>query len=226
MRQTQFPTQSPVAFVARLHGLAAAALLLAACSSARLVSAEAVNDSASRPAHVYVADFELDPDAIQSQSLLAQLPLRARREQAKARSLVTELTDALVDDLRGKGITAQRLGAGDPRPTRGWLVHGAFTTVDEGNRVARAVVGFGVGSTNLEVSASIEELSAGTAPNALYRLQTDARSGKMPGAVVTLNPYVAAAKFVLDGRDLDRSTRETAAKIADQIAAQVRTAAP
>ena len=65
------------------------------------------------------------------------------------------------------------------------------------------------------------DLSAGTAPAPLYTAQTDATSNKMPGAVVTLNPYVAAAKFVLAGRDLDRSTQQTAEKIAGLIVARV-----
>jgi hypothetical protein len=56
----------------------------------------------------------------------------------------------------------------------------------------------------------------------LYRAQFDATSNKLPGAVITLNPYVAAAKFVLAGHDLDRSTHATAEKIAELIAARVQ----
>jgi hypothetical protein len=49
-------------------------------------------------------------------------------------------------------------------------------------------------------------------------VQTDAKSNKLPGAVITLNPYVATGEFILAGHDLDRSTRATAEKIADEIA--------
>jgi hypothetical protein len=39
----------------------------------------------------------------------------------------------------------------------------------------------------------------------------------MPGAIVTRNPYVAAAKFVMSRRDLPKNIRQTAQTIADQI---------
>jgi Domain of unknown function (DUF4410) len=197
-------------------------LALTGCSTAKLLSVEDVSQGpASRPAVVYVADFELAPDSIQSESLFAWLPLHAYLEQSKARSLVATMSTSIVDDLAKKGIAADRLPANSPLPKQGWLVRGVFMKIDEGNRVRRAVIGFGSGQTDLEVDTSTDDLSAGTAPAPLYRAQTDAKSNKLPGAVITLNPYVAAAKFVLDGHDLDRSTRATAEKIADEIAARV-----
>lgn len=44
----------------------------------------------------------------------------------------------------------------------------------------------------------------------------------MPGAFITLNPYVAAAKFILSGQDLYKNITKTAAKIADTIAERIR----
>jgi hypothetical protein len=38
-----------------------------------------------------------------------------------------------------------------------------------------------------------------------------------PMAIVTKNPYVAAAKFVISRRDLPKNVRQTAQTIADQI---------
>jgi Domain of unknown function (DUF4410) len=125
-----------------------------------------------------------------------------------------------VEDLTKKGIAAERLTANSLLPKQGWLVRGVFRKVDEGNRVERAIIGFGSGQTDLEVAGTTDDLSAGTAPTPLYTAQTDATSNKMPGAVVTLNPYVAAAKF-LARRDLDRSAYATAEKIADLIVARV-----
>jgi hypothetical protein len=135
------------------------------------------------------------------------------------------MSESIVKDLGKKGITAARLPANSPFPQQGWLVRGVFLKIDEGNRVRRAVIGFGSGQTDLEVATSTDALSAKTAPAPLYREQTNATSNKLPGAVVTLNPYVAAAKFVLAGHDLDHSTQVTAQKIADEIAARVMGAA-
>jgi len=198
---------------------------LAGCTSAKVVSVDdASNGPASRPAVVYVQDFELAPDSIQSEAPTAALPLHAYLEQHKAESLVATMSTAIVDDLTKKGIAAQRLPANAPLPKQGWLVRGVFQKIDEGNRVRRAIIGFGSGQTDLSVTTTTDDLSTGTAPAPLYTAQTDSTSNKMPGAVVTLNPYAAAAKFVLAGRDLDHSTQATAGKIADLVIARVNAA--
>jgi hypothetical protein len=199
----------------------AGALTLVACANAKSAYAENVSPGAAgRPAVVFVADFQLADGAVQSQTLRSVLPLHALRQQEKARELVAVLSRDIVENLRKKGIAATYLAADQPLPRQGWLVTGSFTKIDEGNRAVRAVVGFGAGATAVEVSASVEDLSAATGPAPFDRLQTDAKSGRLPGAAVTRNPYVAAAKFVLDGRDLDRDVRETARKIADEVAAR------
>jgi hypothetical protein len=42
-------------------------------------------------------------------------------------------------------------------------------------------------------------------------------SGKMPGAAVTLNPYVAAAKFVMSKNASDKDVKHAASQIAGEI---------
>jgi len=49
-----------------------------------------------------------------------------------------------------------------------------------------------------------------------------AKSSKMPGAMITLNPYIGAAKFVLSSRDMEKVIKQTAAKIAADIAGRIR----
>jgi hypothetical protein len=68
--------------------------------------------------------------------------------------------------------------------------------VQEGNQLRRAGIGFGAGHTELQVVVDIDDLAAG-APKPMYTVETKADSGKLPGAVITLNPYVAAARFVI-----------------------------
>src|SRR5262249_47273565 len=98
---------------------------LAGCTSAKVVSVDdASNGPASRPTVVYVQDFELAPDSIQSEAPTAALPLHAYLEQHKAESLVATMSTAIVDDLTKKGIAAQRLPANAPLPKQGWLVRG------------------------------------------------------------------------------------------------------
>ncbi|PYO11692.1 MAG: hypothetical protein DMD75_10040 [Candidatus Rokuibacteriota bacterium] len=117
-------------------------------------------------------------------------------------------------------MNARRLRAGDSQPDVGWLIRGIFTQVDEGNRLHRAVIGFGAGQTELQLVVAIDDLAQGT-PKPFYELDTSATSGKAPGAVITLNPYVAIAKFALSSRDLEQNVKQAAAKIAADGASRV-----
>ncbi len=202
------------------------AALLTACSTARVVSSQAAAaDGRPRPSVVYVENFDIDPGTVKSEGLFANMPLHKLREQSKARSLVDTMSNSLVDDLHKKGLQAQRLVQGAPLPRQGWLVRGAFLQVDAGNRLRRAVIGFGSGHTDLQVAVASDDLSNEKTPPPLYALQTDAGSGKQPGAVITLNPFAAAAKFVLSGQDLTHDAKHSASKIADDIVARVNAAA-
>jgi hypothetical protein len=103
-------------------------------------------------------------------------------------------------------------------PVEGWLLQGVFTEVQEGNRLQRAMIGLGVGQTDLQVVVNMENLSKGP-PKPFYEISTDANSGNKPGAapVIALNPYAAAARFVVSGQDLNRNVVNTASQIAAEI---------
>lgn len=207
-----------------LAGGLVAGLMLAGCSTGKITSVQTLSDgSAPQPAIVYVADFELAPGSLRSETPTAALPLHAYLEQEKAQSLIPAMSEAIVQDLTRKGIAAERLPVNSPPPKQGWLVRGVFLRVDEGDRLKRALIGFGSGQTDIEVATATDDLSSGT-PMPLYQAQADAASNKLPGAAVTLNPYAAAAKFVLAGRDLDHGARDTAEKIADEVAARMKAA--
>ncbi len=200
-----------------------AALALAGCSTAKVVSdVQQAAGPGVRPVAIYVADFDLQDGAVTSGSLLAQLPLHRMREQSQVRTLATALGDEVVEDLAKKGVSARRLANNEAIPAQGWLLRGTIQRIDEGDRLRRAVVGFGSGgATDLKVSIEIENLSAARAPAQLDQVQTDARSGKGPGAILTVNPYAAAVKFVLSGRNLGQNARKTAGQIADRVASHV-----
>jgi hypothetical protein len=210
----------------------AVALLAAGCSSAKVISSQDTGvPPSSAPTIVYVTDFDLDAaDVTTGPGLLPSLPRPGllpsgplgifKTPQASAHDAVDLMSKSLIDDLDASGIVARRLPSGTQSPANGWLVRGAFLEVDTGNRLRRAVIGLGAGQTDLQVATAVDDLSAGT-PAPFYQLDTSAESGKLPGAVVTLNPYVAAARFVLAGGDLDRNVKETAKEIAKAIVTRV-----
>jgi hypothetical protein len=182
---------------------------------------------------VYVADFDLDAAAIKPDE---SPPKRARHlignllprglvvpeedPQVHARKIVSSMADRITSDLKKAGIDARRLPPGAPPPDGGWVVRGVFLSVDEGNRIRRAVVGFGAGQGSLQVAVAVNDLATqGQQP--LYEDVDSGSGGHMPGAIVKLNPYVALAKFVLAGHDEASTIKHTAQDIADMVVQRV-----
>lgn len=133
------------------------------------------------------------------------------------------LARAIVEGLESEqlGIPAVALPAGASPPASGWLVRGRFDDIDPGNRAQRAVIGFGAGEATVEVTAELDRLDGGAATT-LLDLGSTSGSGHAPGAAVTLNPYAAAAKFVL-GRDATQRDVERMGKsIAQEVARYAR----
>jgi len=215
-------------------GIFCALLLLSGCSTAKVTSSGAVGPApALRPAVVYIADFDLDAAEIKSEpgvlgsrprlGILPEGPLGLIGKpdpQKQACHLVDLMADTLRDNLRKAGLEARRVPAGAALPAEGWLVRGAFLQVDQGNRLRRAVIGFGEGQTRMQLAVAIDGLSQ-AAPAPFYQVDTSAKSRDLPGAVVTLNPYVAAARFVLAGQDMDKNVKDSAGKIAESVVARV-----
>ena len=192
------------------------------------VRAEQASDTGAARV-VYVADFELEKSEVETEQGPLARPfgrpgllgrLRSGRSE-DPQKIIDLMSSQLVQDLVGHGIDARRLGPSDPFPQEGWLVRGVFVNVEQGNRLRRAVIGFGAGQSDLQVAVSVSNLRQG-APEPMYEIDSEKGSGKMPGAAITLNPYVAAAKFLLAGRDLDKSVRHAASDIADAVVRDIR----
>jgi len=56
----------------------------------------------------------------------------------------------------------------------------------------------------------------------LYDQSTTDTSGKKVGAVITMNPYVAAAKFVMEKNAPEKTVRKTASEISTNLVAQLK----
>jgi hypothetical protein len=197
-----------------------------------------VLDDGASPRRIYVADFTVEEGAIKPASgliseageLAAERPhllggagggivgRRLGSDTPTADQVVNTLAASITEGLRQQnlGFPVQRLPLGAPVSGSGWVVNGRFVSVDPGNRAERAVVGFGAGQATTEVVVEVDRLG-GEAPVPVLRFGTQADSGKMPGAAVTMNPYVAAAKFVLGKQATTRDVQEMGEEIAKQI---------
>src|SRR5215475_5529864 len=176
---------------------------------------------------VYVRDFLFD-----AQNLKPDEGLRGAREgpigrllgglkpsqdpATKAQQLVELLSNTIVSELNNSGIGASRLEPGAFMPPEGLLVGGEFLEVDEGNRMRRAMVGFGSGSEEVKVQVEVYDLAKD--PNAPFLVYGAGEEGhKAPGAVAFRNPYAAAARYVLSRN----ATEKDVVKLGNQIAADL-----
>jgi hypothetical protein len=201
------------------------------------VAADNVPFSAPAPI-VYVADFDLDvsnvtPDSGPGQrlrrlrGLLPDGPTpmgQDKNPQDHGKHIVNEMADALTEDLKSGGVDARRIAPDQPLPAEGWQVRGVFLSVDEGNRLRRAMVGLGAGQNDIQVAVSCDRLGAANLPP-LYQTVEQAASSDKPGAVIKLNPYVIAAKFVMASGDEKKTIRKTAQQIADAVIARLHATA-
>jgi hypothetical protein len=125
------------------------------------------------------------------------------------------LQKTLIESLN-KGIARAAIGDGTlATQLNCWVVRGQFVVVDQGNRAAQAGIGFGAGQSHVEIRAQIYTLSDPDTP--FLTFDTKGASGHMPGAVVTMNPYVAAAKFVMGKKEPEKETKKVGKQIADEI---------
>lgn len=238
LKQTAHPFRSRSAFCLAIFGFGAATAL-SGCGTAKVVSQHATPAApTTKPAIIYVADFELDAKRIKGKSgllpappkppgplgalPLPPLPGASKEPQTRAGELVDTMSASIVRGLSKAGLNARRLSAKEKLPNDGWLVRGVFTAVNQGDQLQRAALGFGAGKTDLQVLVDVADLSQGC-PRNFYELTTTADSGKAPGAgpMIVLCPAGAAARFVLAGQDLDRNVKQTASKIADEVTKRV-----
>ena len=206
--------------------------LFSACQTAQISARRELGaQPVTKPATIYVTAFELDAQDIKSEpgllpepgtilprpGILSRLRGGPKNPADQARELVNRMSESLVQDLIDNGISARRLAAGESVPSAGWLVRGVFTEVQEGNRLRRAVIGFGVGKTELQVLVYLDDLANG-APRPFAEFNTSADSGDKPGG----GKYASGVKYMMGRFDLDKNVSETASAIAKDIGQRIK----
>lgn len=205
--------------------------LLAGCVHAKVSGeSEIAPAPAGQPAKIYVSDFDLAVADIKSESFIPwNGPVRRfvvgswnRNPQVFHDKAVNSMAETIVKKLRQAGYKAERYYPDEAFPANGWLVRGVVVTVDQGNRVRRAVVGFGLGEAELKVAVDVSDLANGT-PQPFYHLDTEAESGKMPGAgpLVVLSPFTVAVRFVMAGQDMNQCIDQTAVLIGNEVVKRI-----
>ncbi|MBN2508538.1 MAG: DUF4410 domain-containing protein [Verrucomicrobia bacterium] len=227
--------------LARCSGLLAAVLatghciLLAGCQSASTGNAPATPPPAplaANPRPVVVHDFAFDAARLHTdQGLLGQRqgPVMRMRQNLRPEETPAEkgarlaelLSETITKELVELNIPACRAPRGSPARANALVVGGQFMEVDEGNRLKRAVIGFGTGATEVLVQVSVYDLlQSRDQPILVYGTGTGSKP--MPGGMVLMNPYAMAAKYVLSRNASEKDVRNLGKQIAKDLA-QVET---
>jgi hypothetical protein len=171
--------------------------------------------AASRP--VYVQDFEA---LVQESGSSRGGPLSRRREgraSKKAWKSAGSLSSAIADEFKAAGYPSQRIARDAPLPTSGWLVTGTFYALDSQSGAIRvpSFLSGGSPAPNTQVTVSIADLAVNpTAPFIVFGTAEALRGQEAPAG---WNPYVVAAKFVVNkvesSGDIEKLAKEIVATI-------------
>jgi hypothetical protein len=194
---------------------------------------------AAPPTRLYVLPFRMDP-ALQQQLAQQAAPVIP---QGPVRSLVASrprVVDAVTgyDRSEPPGVSVARLVAEElaaagwpavfwtaatPPPPDGWRLYGEVVNLNDGNAVARNMIGFGAGNATLGIDIALADpATAGGRP--FFVLDSSDRGRRAPGtlaigAVAGFNPAVVAGKIVASNSGIADITQQR--RMADEIATAV-----
>lgn len=184
------------------------------------------SQSIIKPKMIYVSDFFLDVKPHQEEqqgplrSLLHSRKLVSDDPKAQAGKMVEVLSEALVDELRKRGLNAMRTTSANDFLPEDWLLEGEFLDSDEGNSLRRASIGSKIKGAPMHVMAMVSQVDDEIKTPILV-FDPSIAAGKKPGsilaAVIMKNPYVMAAKFVLSRKASDKEIKKLASEIASGI---------
>ncbi len=219
---------------------AAPILLLIGCAGAKIADqTQAAPLSNTRPTTIAVYPFTVDPSIVSLNSGIGAKIYRSVSDEnveAKQLKLAVEVAESMcqqvASDLRNKGYTATCWKRGTPiYGDNVMLLDGQFTTLSEGNRLRRMVIGLGAGATVLDTNVQVSQRRA-EASRQVLAFTTHADSGKMPGAGITgpagaaaggaaaaasLGANVAAAGVKTHTSSFDYLTDKTSEEIVDSL---------
>jgi len=171
---------------AALAGLA----VLAACTSAQS-QIETGGEKLPRPQVVIVETFAASADEVQlDEGLSTEIEQAIKADRGTSRTeqelqvghqVTNAIAEKLVVEIQDMGLTAQRSGAASPGVQDAVVIKGQLTSIDEGNRTERVIVGLGAGRSDVRVHVQIYQGN-----QLIDTIEVDAKSGLSPGMAETM----------------------------------------
>ena len=142
-----------------------------------------------RPSTILVYDFDVSAKDVVVDTAGPGLVTGAGEPDERdelGKKVATALSEAMVAELRERGLVAERGTSGMKPPLNALVLKGQFVTVDEGDQMARVTVGFGAGSTEIRARAQVfQQTSTGLRPISEGEISADGNS--MPGMLVPVS---------------------------------------
>ncbi len=174
------------------HGRSAAVILLMAsismgCAQAKVTSRQDLTGDKRLPppSRILVYNFEVPPANVALDTSIGKRVARSGTSQAEqARRIGEVVADALsrklVQEIRKLGLPAER-AYNAPLPKE-WdiVIDGQFLKVAEGHQVARFVIGFGLGATEVRTQVQVYQIGEGDR-RLVKQFRTVAKGSKKPG---------------------------------------------
>ncbi len=186
----------------QLFAIALSALGLCACASTAVHPESQIRRfGLPRPQQIIVYNFAV------TESEVTEGPIRKMLGEAKGtsptqqgqeigRQVANVLAEELVRGLREFGFSVERKPRGTPIGSHELLIDGEFLDIDEGNRLGRLVIGFGMGASRVDTEVDVYY---GARHRDLLDFRTHSDSGSLPGAAATMGAGAAIEGGVTAG---------------------------
>jgi hypothetical protein len=175
----------------------ALAVLVAGCSASSEKVSESEPRSVEKPESIVVYPFAVDPeDVTLNQGFFESTyrDVKGTDETAEQRDIAQDAAEDICLEVasafREKGHIAICQRRGVPITGSAIVIDGEFTNLSEGNRLKRAVIGFGAGASAVDTNVDVfHRTDSGV--QKILEFNTHADSGKQPGMAV-MGPAGAA----------------------------------
>ena len=177
--------------------------------------------SPAAPRMVYVQDFEAhsgDAGGNSGSSRRGPLTmLRSARSSEKAVMSAGSLSGSIASEFKSRGYNSQRISREDALPKDGWLVTGIFYAINTQTGMIQmpSFISGKPDPVNTNITVSVADLAK--APNAPFIVFGQAEALRGQGPPTGWNPYVVAAKFVVNTVESAADIQKLAKEIVDTI---------
>jgi hypothetical protein len=179
-----------------------------------------------KPEKILIYDFAVNADDVQVDKLRALRPRHLitgdESPDAIAATASKKFSQELMKDLVKTGIPVEHVAAGAQAPANTMVIQGSFTSLKEGNKTERDMIGMGAGGADVQSKVDVH-LKTPSGTVLLSQFQTDTKAAKNVGSAVPvaagLNPAAAVARSTVGDRR--KTANAYASKTADATAKEI-----